>query len=62
MTKVRVPIITPVDIHNFYEHPPMSPYKGEYPRFLRKPGVNQKHLLEEGKGWRWETIKGKTDV
>ena len=38
-----VPVIEPMDYLrcNVYEHPPLDYYRcGEYPRFLRAPGVN----------------------
>ena len=38
-----VPIIEPMDLRrrNVYEHPPVNPAKGEYPRYLREPGADR---------------------
>lgn len=41
---ILIPVVEPPDFRrgNVYEHPPMDYYRyGEYPRYLRKPGLNQ---------------------
>ena len=49
MPWVRVPVIEPMELRraNVYEHTPLNPYGGEYPRFLRPIGHNQPQ-------WKWE--------
>lgn len=39
---VNVPIIDELDLgrRNVYEHPPVDPWRGEFPRHLREPGSN----------------------
>ncbi len=39
---VNIPVIDELDLsrRNVYEHPPLDPYRGEYPRYLREPGKN----------------------
>ncbi len=32
---IRRPVPTPITLATVYEHTPLTPYRGEYPRFLR---------------------------
>lgn len=43
LVPMLVPVIEPLDLRrrNVYEHPPLDPYKGEYPRYLREPGASR---------------------
>lgn len=42
LVPMLVPVIEPLDLRrrNVYEHPPLDPYKSEYPRYLREPGAS----------------------
>ncbi len=38
---VRVPVIKELTLRNFFEHPPIDPYRyGEYPRDIVPPGAH----------------------
>lgn len=37
---IRVPVIDQLSLSTVYEHTPLDPYRGEYPRFLRPVGAH----------------------
>lgn len=51
LERVCVPTIEEINIHNLYEHTPVNPYKGQYPRFIRPVGVHR--LRQE---WEWVRV------
>ena len=40
---VNVPVVETMDLRRgtVYEHTPLDPYRGEYPRFIRPVGAHQ---------------------
>ena len=47
---LRVPVLEPINMWTIHEHPPLNPYKGEYPRFIRPP-------YPPAARWEWKRIE-----